>query len=183
VLVLLSAPIGVGKTTLCRRLAATARERGVRVAGALALPLIEEAEKVGIQCLDLHGGQVRLLARSDRDLGGCQVGPFTFDDQVLDWMSSLCAGALTGDALVFIDEIGPLELERDGGLHRLIPLLSRSREGHTVVVVRDTLLGELLSRVRAAEPRVVSFDGTSRDVAQSEMETLLFTDRPIACRA
>ena len=72
-LILLSGPIGAGKTTLCERAAAAARERGLRVAGVLAPAIVEDGAKVGIEAVDLASGKRRLLARTDRELGGMAV--------------------------------------------------------------------------------------------------------------
>ena len=173
-LILLSGPVGSGKTTLCQRLVREARERGIQVAGVLAPALVEGGEKTGIQAVDLGGGQVRLLARNDGDLGGVRIGPYTFDDQVLEWVALLCGRALASDALVFVDEIGRLELNQGAGLARLIPLLSRPRDGHTVVIVRSTLVDKLAPQVALAKPRTVFLDPQHRDVAWAEMNRLLF---------
>ena len=86
-LILVSGPVRVGKTTLCLRLAERARERGLCVAGVLTPALMEDGAKVGIQAVELGSGEARLLARVDRDLGGTRVGPYSFDDRVLDWVT------------------------------------------------------------------------------------------------
>jgi len=67
-LILLSGPIGSGKTTLCARAAAAARARGIAVAGVLAPAIVQRGAKVGIEAVDLVTGERRLLARADRDL-------------------------------------------------------------------------------------------------------------------
>ena len=89
-------------------------------------------------------------------------------------MALLCGRALASDALVFVDEIGRLELNQGAGLARLIPLLSRPRDGHTVVIVRSTLVDKLAPQVALAKPRTVFLDPQHRDVAWAEMNRLLF---------
>jgi nucleoside-triphosphatase THEP1 len=153
-LILLSGPIGAGKTTLCERAAAAARERGVRVAGVLAPAVVEDGAKVGVEAVDLASGERQLLARTDRELGGM--------------------AALATDALVFVDEIGRLELHRGAGLASLIPRLIEPRQADTVVVVREDLLDRAVARMAPAAPRTVVLDTTSRDVAWAELEALLF---------
>jgi hypothetical protein len=71
-----------------------------------------------------------------------------------------------------VDEIGKLELNRGGGLARLIPALARPREGITVAIVRDFLLDALLERVLATELRVVQMDAAYRERAWNELAGL-----------
>jgi nucleoside-triphosphatase THEP1 len=173
VLILLSGPVRAGKTTLCLRLAEEARGCGLYVGGVLTPATVEDGVKVGIQALDLGSGESRLLARVDRDLGGTRVGPYSFDDRVLDWVARRCERALgQADGIVFVDEIGKLELNRGGGLARLIPLLARPRGGITVTIVRDFLLDALVARLLEMEPRVVVMDAAHRKRAWRELAGL-----------
>jgi nucleoside-triphosphatase len=174
VLILLSGAVRVGKTTLCLRLAEAARECGLEVGGVLTPAMVEDGIKVGIQALDLESGKTRVLARIDRDLGGTQVGPYSFDDRALEWVARRCERALDwASGIVFVDEIGKLELNRGGGLARLISLLARPREGKTVTIVRDFLLDDLRARLPGVEPRVVLVDAACRERAWSELAGLV----------
>ena len=172
-LILLSGPIGAGKTTLCERAAEAARERGVRVAGVLAPAIVEGGTKMGIEAVDLASGERRLLARTDRDLGGMAVGQYSFDDDTFAWMLSLDLEALAGDALVFVDEIGRLELNRGAGLAPLIPRLVQPRRADTVVVVRSDLLDRMAARAAPAAVRTMVLDSAGRDAAWAELVALL----------
>jgi nucleoside-triphosphatase THEP1 len=180
-LILLSGPIGCGKTTLCSELIALADERDIPIGGVLTPALLKHGKKVGIEAIDLFSGERRLLARNDHDLGELRVGQYSFDERTMVWMASLCERALAPDngcanhLLVFVDEMGRLELNRGQGLARLIPLLSRPRAGNTVVIVRDTLLVELVSRIRSVRPHVVMLDARQRASARAEMARLLFS--------
>jgi nucleoside-triphosphatase THEP1 len=183
VLILVSGPVGSGKTTLCQRLVDAARRRGFCVGGVLTPPVMEAGVKVGIEAVDLGTGETRLLACNGRDLKGTQVGPYSFDDQTLEWVAARCAESLTespastGETLVFVDEMGRLELNRGAGLARLIPLLVQSRDRHVVVIVRDTLLDRLMARVQEGEPRVVVLNPQRRETAWTELADLVVKGR------
>ena len=184
-LILLSGPVGAGKTTLCLRLADEARLRGYAVSGALAPAVIEEDVKVGIDGLDVSTGERRPLARHAPAGGtftGTRVGPYAFDDRLLDWMVTLCARALVDaegvqGALVFVDEIGKLELDRGEGLSSLIPTLGQPHDSRVIVIVRESLLDRFLACVLKASPRVVVVNPERREQAWSELSSLVFGDR------
>lgn len=181
-LILLSGPIGVGKTSLCLRLVDAARLRGLGVFGALTPAVMQEGVKVGIQAVDLGTGEMRPMARvvqQDDEFKGTRVGPYAFDDRTLDWVVALCTQALADaetvpGSLIFVDEIGKLELSRGEGLAPLIPLLAQPRDARVVVIVRDFLLDRLLSRVQGSAPRVVVLDAQCRQRAWDEITSLLF---------
>ena len=184
-LILLSGPVGVGKTTLCLRLVDAARERGLSVSGVLAPAVIVECAKRGIQAVDLRTGEMRSmarLARGDDAANGTRVGPYVFDDLTLDWVVALCSKALratgtTQRSLIFVDEIGKLELNRGEGLAPLVPLLAQPRDAYVVAIVRDTLLGLLLAHVQGAAPRVVVVDPRRRRRAWAEITSLVFGEK------
>ena len=73
-----------------------------------------------------------------------------------------------------MDEIGKLELNRGGGLARLIPLLARPREQITVTLVRDFLLEPCWSGFPRWMPRVVMVDAACRERAWDELVELVF---------
>jgi nucleoside-triphosphatase THEP1 len=140
---------------------------------------MEDGIKAGIQAVELGTEERRLLARTDRDLGGARVGPYSFDDDVLAWVNRCCERALAGpDAIAFVDEIGKLELHRGGGLARLIPVLARPREQVTVAIVRDFLLEALVERLPNTAPRVVTVDVASRERAFDELGRLALCAGP-----
>jgi nucleoside-triphosphatase THEP1 len=173
-LVVLTGPIGAGKTTLCRQLAAAARARGAMVEGVVAPPIMGQVGKVGMSAVDLHSGETRVLARTDQDLGGPDVGLYSFSRDTLEWVVSCCSDALAGTGTVFIDEIGRLELERGCGLAPLIPLLAAPRCAPTVVVVRDSLLKELRLCLAEAVPQLVRVTPWTRDGALAALQAFLF---------
>jgi nucleoside-triphosphatase len=152
---LLTGPVGVGKTTIAERVAGLARRQGLDCRGLLA-PALETScgQKAGIWGVDLASGERRLLARTDRDLGGPEVGPSSFDDAALAWAVAVLEEALGACDLLLVDEIGKLELGRGIGLAPILPRLAAGEARCSLVVVRDSLLAELQARL-APTPQVV----------------------------
>lgn len=141
---------GAGKTTFCDRMIRAARESGWQVAGLISRPEFEtEARgsaisRSAIQLEDLRSGAVRKLAtRSDSPTPGSKH--WKFDDAVMDWGSQVLGTSTPCDLLV-IDEVGPLELEREAGWQTAFTALKSGQYAIALVVVRPELLGEAMLR-------------------------------------
>lgn len=161
---LLAGQVGAGKTTAAERVAGLALRRGWTCGGLLA-PAMHNAcgQKVGIWGVDVAGGERRLLARTDRDLGGPAVGPYSFDGAALDWAVGVVESALGRCDLLIVDEIGKLELWQGIGLAPILPRLAAGEAPCALVIVRDSLLTELQTVLAAIEPLVFRLDEGNRE--------------------
>ena len=142
---------GVGKTTLCQRLVASARDAGWEVSGLVSPARVENSLKTGIMVEDLRTGQRRLLASClEGELQGIRLGPWTFDDGVFDWGNQVLLSALPCDMLV-LDEIGPLEFDRSQGWLESFRVLASNSYQLAIVVVRPECVDLFLERWKVAE--------------------------------
>jgi nucleoside-triphosphatase THEP1 len=135
---------GAGKTTFCDRLVSAAREAGWKTAGILSHPVFEEGRRAAIEAEDLRTGETRRLAlRSERPTPGSKH--WRFDEVTLDWGNQVLANSTPVDLLV-IDELGPLEFEREGGWQAGIHAVDSHQYAIALVVIRAEMLGEVLIR-------------------------------------
>lgn len=134
-LLLLSGERGVGKSTACQRLVELLDRRGWRLGGILTLTLDQER-----YVLDVATGARRLLAAEGVGLEGPRWGRFAFCQAAFDWSNRIVQEALSDPLdLLLLDELGPLELERQEGFWPAWQaLLAAKRIG--LVVVRPALL-------------------------------------------
>ena len=108
---ILTGAVHVGKTTVCHTLVGLLRSSGYRVQGILTPPILDSrGARLGIAIVNLADGEQRELARVDRKLGGPQVGPYSFDAEMLQWGCETIAAAITARCdLLVVDEVGRME--------------------------------------------------------------------------
>lgn len=175
--------MGVGKTTVAERVAGLARRQGLVCGGLLAPAMVNSCgQKAGIWGADVRTGERRILARTDRDLGGPAVGPYSFDGAALDWALDVVETAITGSQgpdqrpcdLLFVDEIGKLELWRGVGLAPVLPRLAAGEVERALVLVRDSLRAELQARLGPVDQRVFeASEGNRGTLPRQILEGLL----------
>jgi nucleoside-triphosphatase THEP1 len=163
--ILLTGRRGAGKTTVCRAVAELARRRGYRSDGVITPALYNShGAKVGFEVVDVGSGERWPLARTDWDLDGPQVGPYSFDPAALAKALQVLRRAFTaGCDLFMVDEIGPLELEQGKGFAPILDLLPVKGPMHTLIVVRPELLDQLLLHLRDTESTVFNVTEENRD--------------------
>ena len=130
---------GTGKTSLCRALAAQARQHGWDIAGVTSPAVFENEIKTGILVEDVRRGENRPLAVVEA--GGTfdlPVGKWFFDRTVLAWGDQVIASSPPCDLLI-VDELGPLELLQGGGWQSARQVLRAGGYRLALVVIRPEL--------------------------------------------
>ncbi len=180
-IVILSGESGSGKTTICTRVVALARVRGLGVAGVLTPARLADGCKVGLDVEDIHTGQRHPLAERIGGTDGPATESWHFHADGLAWGVAILRCAKPCDLLV-IDEMGPLELARGQGWTVGLDLLRGSHYRLALVVVRPALLPRFRERLSGAEPLTLAVTETNRDDLPGEITALLelcFTQMPL----
>jgi nucleoside-triphosphatase THEP1 len=125
------------------------RAAGRNVAGVLSPAVFEGGIKVGIDALNLRGGECRRLAvlRNPEQAAGDMPATrqWLFSPTALAWGDDVLACA-TPCGLLVVDELGPLEFERgEGWLSGLVALDGRAYD-LALAVIRPELLETALQR-------------------------------------
>jgi nucleoside-triphosphatase THEP1 len=192
--ILLTGRRGVGKTIVCQAVSELARRRGYRPGGVITPALYACPEqgrrvegqgrrarpeqgrrdshgaKIGFEAVDVGSGERWPLARTDQELGGPRVGPYSLDPAALARALKVLRRAATAETgatvpcdLLILDEIGPLELEQGGGFAPILDLLPVEGPTHTLIVVRPALLDQLRLYLRDTECTVFNVTEANRD--------------------
>jgi nucleoside-triphosphatase len=174
-LALVTGDVGSGKTTVVGRVVALARARGYACAGLWAPAHVVGGKKVGIEVVDLAGGERRLLASVTAEKTGQRMGRYAFDPAVLAWANEVLAKAVAArPELLVVDEVGPLELERGGGLAPVLEPLAAGRVPHALVVVRAWLLDALRTRLSDVPAKAFTVNGATREQVPQRITDWLF---------
>ena len=156
-LFILTGDIRTGKTTWLEARVRELEAAGVPVCGVLAPGVWRDGEKVGIENA-LLPSRVRVLLATPAK-GGCSTDlGWNFDATSLARVNTHFSGLASAagekaarPGLLVVDEIGPLELCRGGGLIAALELLNAGPAPtwpHALMVVRSALAEEAATRLR-----------------------------------
>ena len=182
-IVALTGESGCGKTTLCTRVIALARLRGLKVAGVLTPPRYAGGRKVGLDVEEVSTGQRRPLAEAwaepCRNVPGSTNGPATegwqFHAEGLAW-GAMALRRATPCELLAIDELGPLELLRDQGWRIGLDVLLAGGYQLALVSIRPSLLSSFCERLHVIKPLTLTVTEASRDALFTQILSLLGDD-------
>ena len=158
---------GIGKTSFLIHYIKTRTPPGS--SGGILTPAVMEASgkvKTGFDALDISTGQRWPLGRTSENLGGPAFGPFSFSLEGFNRAVDTFKAALSRkNTFLFLDEIGPLELEKRAGFYTLLPLLSRIPEPcRLCVVIRPSLIEKAVREIfHNAECRIVEITRLNRN--------------------
>ena len=151
--ILLTGSSGAGKTSACWRTLPGLRSQGVRIAGFISPPLLDEhGVKTGIEMIDLSTRQHQTFARVMRH-AAATVGVYQVCEEAVVWARRVLSAALLANVdWLVVDEIGPLELEQGRGFaFALDALADPLRVPNAIVIVRQRYVEELAQRLGRAD--------------------------------
>ncbi len=149
-LILLTGKQGAGKTTACWKALPGLRATGVKIAGFISPPLLDgNATKTGIEMVNLATGKHQTFAHIVGPDETPTVGVYRLVEGATDWARHVLAAAILADTdWLVIDEIGPLELEQNGGFAFVLdPLGDPERIPNAIVLVRQKFVDKLSERI------------------------------------
>ncbi len=161
---------GVGKTTLLLKMIEELKKNGTYPSGIMTPAVYDEDEKkVGFYALNMANSERWELGRSDKLLDGPSYGPFSFSERGFIKANEILEKVLTkGSADLFLDEIGPLEMEKGYGFSPILSLISSFDANRNLyLVIRPELIDEFIGRfIPKKEYRVIEITLKNRDIIE-----------------
>jgi len=134
VVIIVTGAIGIGKTTVCKKVMDMARNEGYYCGGILT-------SKTPDGCItieDVQTGRKEKLASTEAIYGGPFTKKYYFNPMGIEFGIQAIAQGSSSDIL-FVDELGHLEL-RGEGFSNVLDLVSIGKAPNLVVVIRRALL-------------------------------------------
>ncbi len=159
--IVVTGEINSGKSSLFEMLVESERQNGISPTGIIARGIFDNGNKTGFEIIDLSSGKTKPLARINWDIPeSFPVGKYIFSQKGFDFA---CRALLNYEqrGVVFLDEVGPYELNGNGYYYCLKQLLD-SDISRLYVAVRSSCLEEFKIRFLAGKKnRIVNTDNLS----------------------
>ena len=146
--ILLVGGIEAGKTATGLQLLSLLRQSGIHVGGFLAPRVLEGDETVGYSLIDLASNTTHPFAGLGPD--GVPAGRFFLSEEGLALADRAVTSALGQTPVVFIDEVGKLELRGEGHAASVRRVLAS--DALPVLLVRDELTDEVIEAFEIDAP-------------------------------
>lgn len=136
--IIVSGAIGVGKTSVCRKLVELVRKQGFICGGILT----NKAANNSLIIEDVRSGKTETLASTDNVYDGPRTPKYSFNPKGIDFGLKAINEGASADILV-VDELGHLEL-RGEGFSKVFDIIRAGKVKDCVLVIRTELLPAFL---------------------------------------
>ena len=164
--IIVTGAIGIGKTTVCRKLIEIVRNQGYTCGGILTY----KAADKGITIEDIESGEREILAGINNVYGGPRTPRYYFNTEGIDFgIKAIDKG--TSTAILVVDETGQLEL-RGEGFVKILELIKAGMVKECILVIRSELLPAFLPKLPAT-PSVFEVTVKNRNQLPQEIGSVL----------
>lgn len=147
---------GIGKSTICQRIVELARAERLACGGIITY----KSGDGDIILKNLQGEETELLAGVEDKYDGPHLGKYYFSPAGIEFGIEAIKRGLAADIL-FVDELGPLELSKKG-FYSIMDLLFSDKTKTSIVVIREELLAAYLP-LAGTRPLIFTATTANRD--------------------
>jgi len=172
--IVITGAIGIGKTTVCRKLIEIIRNHGYTCGGILTYKTADE----GIIVEDIQTSEGEILASINNVYNGPRTQKYFFNPEGIDFgIRAINKGE--SSAILLIDEIGQLEL-RGEGFVKVTELIKASKVTDCILVIRNELLPAFLPQLPTT-PLVFETTINNRNQLPQEISSVLLKSNSEGC--
>ncbi len=139
--IIVTGAIGIGKTTVCRKLIEIVRSQGYTCGGILTY----KAADKDIIIEDIQSGEKETLASTNDVYHGPHTVKYSFNPRGIDFGIQAIDKGISAATLI-VDEIGPLELRAEG-FTKVLELIKAGKVKDCILVLRRDLLPDFLPQL------------------------------------
>ena len=162
-----------GKTSFLTELIELLRKRSLSVGGFLAPGSFESGKRCGFTLKNIENGMELPLAADRETVGWFRFRRFWFNPDTFKMGTKWIQACLEQKPdVVVIDEVGPMELQ-DSGWSDLLELLRKGSVPLQLWSVRESLLGEVMTRWDIPADQVIHIDKVQVEQAAGLMNDLV----------
>jgi len=147
-----------GKSTLTYGIMDELRKKSFVIDGFLSLSVVEDNELIGFDLLILSTNQTTPLARKKLN-STIKTAQFGFYSEVFDYQNRIIQSINKSNKIIFLDEIGILEL-KDFGWHNLVLDIKLKEYKGVILVIRKSCFFELTKKYNLKYDLLVDLDST-----------------------
>lgn len=152
-----------GKTGYAKELAEKLKRNGHVVGGFVSHGKFRNNQRDSFEIENLKNGKTILLCKREPEEGWTRFGPFYFNPLAFKEGGNMIESAHPGE-IVFVDELGKLELYRKGGWYPLILKIYENKELTQFWIVRKDYLPLLLANFEIPDKNI--FDISQKSVSE-----------------
>ena len=170
-LIVLTGAIGVGKSTVCHKIAEAVCRAGFGCGGVITT----KGDAGTIIVRDVGSGEQTVLAGPVGEYAGLATEKYSFNPAALAFGERAIERGIS-QFMLLVDEFGPLEIG-GGGFIGALELINTRSEGNQLLVIRSELVTSFLPVIQRA-PVIFETTVGNRDQLPGRISKLVLTRRP-----
>jgi nucleoside-triphosphatase len=168
----LSGQKGIGKSTICQRIVELAFLERIACGGIITY----KSGDGSIIIKDLQSEKTEFFAGVEDKYSGPHLGKYYFSPNGIQFGIEAIKRGLAADIL-FVDELGPLELSKKG-FYSIMDLLFSEKTKTSIVVIREELLPFFLP-LAGTRPLIFTATAANRDELPGMIFSQIISGKPI----
>jgi len=143
---ILTGAVGEGKTTTLLKIIGFFNEKEIAASGIYSPRVIENDTTIGYDVVDIASNQRKIFLRKTNDESLSRIGKYSiFEEGLLFGNNALSTNNNRNTQIIIIDEVGALELNKQGWAASIDNLVQAS-DCHLLLAVRDSLAEQVIHK-------------------------------------